>query len=658
MKKIIFFLAFIASFANAQNSATFKNKCCNAKAVPPIIEYSDTALVFPKDVAVNICPITLTGDPIIVVTVTPTLPTGLILDPATGCITGTPTVATSNTYFEFTATNSAGSDIDSIKIMVLAPPPAVVGYLNYPGTTHIDEWVTDNQVISTARNPTSAATIGALPGYTIIELGAIGGTAPLTVAGPATSLGEFNGGGTVVLAAANSIYALTTIQNGATLQLGLNEYSTVGNVYSATVQDGGALDVFGANTTWNTRISESLSNSGTVNWKGSNECGKGMMQVNGWTANNGTINIDDAIFRTTQYGISGTGTINVADGGTLANAGQPVANTQTVNLNGCGWCESTGEKIGALSLSGYNVAYAAKTNIQSPSCIYSAPGDLINFTGLLTGSEPLTIGAAGSAARAGAINFQNQANTYSGVMTVDASTLYGQGSANSLQFATINLINTSVLDVQGGQNIKSLTGDAGSKVQMSAYSTLTLKNNGETTFLGTVVATSAPPASLVLNGGSANVLTLTNPSVGNAVYIADGGSKIVLQGGTISGGYGSENGKLQATNGGIISAGATTTATTSIVQLDATSFLEVRAVGSSASKITTQVFRAPSNFKVNLPDAMAAGTYTILDGIYADGSNGFGKIPTLGINNTGKTPTFSWTGGGGAPGKLIMTIPT
>lgn len=488
--------------------------------------------------------------------------------------------------------------------------------------------------------------------------GSIGGTGTWVIQGGTQTIGgvSYPGGGLIISTGYNTIYGMTMVQTGANFQLGETVNSTTGNVYSMTVQTGASLNVYGANTTWNARISESLSNSGTINWKGSNECGKGMMQVNGWTANNGTINIDGAIFRTSQYGISGTGTINVADGGTLANAGQPVAGTQTVNLNGCGWCDLTGEKIGALSLSGYNVTYAATTNIQSPSCIYSAPGDLINFTGLLTGSEPLTIGAAGSAARAGAINFKNQANTYSGVMTVDASTLYGQGSANSLQFATINLINTSVLDVQGGQNIKSLTGDAGSKVQMSAYSTLTLKNNGETTFPGTVVATSAPPASLVLNGGATNVLTLTNPSVGNAVYVADGGSKIVLQGGTISGGFGSENGKLQATNGGIISAGATTTATTSIVQLDATSFLEVRAVGSSASKITTQVFRAPSNFKVNLPDAMAAGTYTILDGIYADGSNGFGKIPTLGINNTGKTPTFSWTGGGGAPGKLIMTL--
>jgi hypothetical protein len=67
--------------------------CCDG-ATPnaPALNYTNTNETFTVGTPVNICPATLTGDPTIVVTVSPALPAGLTLDPATGCITGTPTV--------------------------------------------------------------------------------------------------------------------------------------------------------------------------------------------------------------------------------------------------------------------------------------------------------------------------------------------------------------------------------------------------------------------------------------------------------------------------------------------------------------------------------------------------------------------------------------
>jgi len=93
--------------------------CCDG-ATPnaPTLNYTNTNETFTEGIAVNICPATLTGDPTIVVTVSPALPAGLTLGPATGCITGTPTGASGQTSFTFTATNSVGTDTDSIDITV------------------------------------------------------------------------------------------------------------------------------------------------------------------------------------------------------------------------------------------------------------------------------------------------------------------------------------------------------------------------------------------------------------------------------------------------------------------------------------------------------------------------------------------------------------
>lgn len=99
----------------------FNTRCCDSNPPtpkPPTIEYTETSLTFTQGVAVNICPATLTGDPTIVVTVSPSLPPNLVLNPATGCITGTPSGTSPATNYTFTATNSVGTDTDSINITV------------------------------------------------------------------------------------------------------------------------------------------------------------------------------------------------------------------------------------------------------------------------------------------------------------------------------------------------------------------------------------------------------------------------------------------------------------------------------------------------------------------------------------------------------------
>jgi hypothetical protein len=65
------------------------------------------------------CPSTLTGTLPITVTVTPSLPSGLTLDPVTGCVSGTPTSISTLSSYDFVATNYLGNSNYVMQIEVL-----------------------------------------------------------------------------------------------------------------------------------------------------------------------------------------------------------------------------------------------------------------------------------------------------------------------------------------------------------------------------------------------------------------------------------------------------------------------------------------------------------------------------------------------------------
>ena len=116
----------------------FNTRCCDSNPptqIAPTIDYTQTSLTFTQGVAVNICPATLTGSAPITLSINPTLPTNLVFNTSTGCITGTPTVTSIGQPYTVTATNSVGTDTDDFTIEISAPVIPVPPTIEYTDTT-------------------------------------------------------------------------------------------------------------------------------------------------------------------------------------------------------------------------------------------------------------------------------------------------------------------------------------------------------------------------------------------------------------------------------------------------------------------------------------------------------------------------------------------
>ena len=95
---------------------------------PSSLSYSGSSVVLTKGVTITALTTTLGVGAGVTFSVSPSLPAGISFDPATGMITGAPTVLKTATAYTVTATNSFGSTQATVTVTVIDAPPTALNY--------------------------------------------------------------------------------------------------------------------------------------------------------------------------------------------------------------------------------------------------------------------------------------------------------------------------------------------------------------------------------------------------------------------------------------------------------------------------------------------------------------------------------------------------
>jgi gliding motility-associated-like protein len=157
-----------------------------------------TPNVYIKGTAITALNPTISGGAVTGYTITPSLPSGLVINSSTGIISGTPTVNSPATNYTVTATNSGGSVSALVNLSVNEPAPSGLSY------TTPNVYIKGTAI--TALNPTISG--GAVTGYTITpslpsglvinnSTGIISGTPTVNSAATNYTVTASNSGGSV-----------------------------------------------------------------------------------------------------------------------------------------------------------------------------------------------------------------------------------------------------------------------------------------------------------------------------------------------------------------------------------------------------------------------------------------------------------------------------
>jgi hypothetical protein len=148
---------------NGSGSFTEEVYVTVADTAPTSVSYALSPVTVAKDDLMSVLVPTIGGSPTYkYFSITPKLPSGLILDTTSGVIYGTPTTATGNLTYTVTVSNDAGSATNTIQINVTGEPTS----LNYPDDLELEQNVLMTPVLAspTGGKPTLyTVTAGALP---------------------------------------------------------------------------------------------------------------------------------------------------------------------------------------------------------------------------------------------------------------------------------------------------------------------------------------------------------------------------------------------------------------------------------------------------------------------------------------------------------------
>lgn len=189
--------------------------------VPPsTLRYSTNPAICTKGTAVAANAPSNSGGAVVSYTVSPSLPSGLSINPASGSLTGTPSAVTPSAIYTVTATNSGGSTTASVSITVNDVPPSVLAYSTSPAIYTKGSAISDNV-------PTSSG--GPVVLYSV---------APNLPAGLSIDLASGVITGTPTQISTAATFAVTASNSGgsttANLSITVNDVRPSGLTYSTT----------------------------------------------------------------------------------------------------------------------------------------------------------------------------------------------------------------------------------------------------------------------------------------------------------------------------------------------------------------------------------------------------------------------------------------
>lgn len=254
-------------------------------------------------------------------------------------------------------------------------------------------------------------------------------------------------------------------------------------------------------------------------------------------------------------------------------------------------------------------------NRANPLSISCLTFDSTSTTAFTVGGNPITL-TDGTAAPALIVASEAAGHTISINMNLGATQTWEIDSSNNNPFTVSGIISDGVATYG---ITKTGTGTLISS-GANAYNGATIINAGELRFNGVSTGSSAKS----VNGGT---LSGTG-TIHGAVTVANTASS-KLRGGTGSGSTGT-----LTINGGLTFSGSSSALD---VTSDGTSGLSKVSVG-------TNTITESSGMTVNLLNPMPTGTYTLISKTSAGLPT---RLPTLGINNSGRTAVFAWVSGTG-----------
>jgi len=514
---------------------------------------------------------------------------------------------------------------------------------------------------------------------------AIGGSTTLTK----------NGNGSVSLAGLANTYTGGTVANGGSLivsadnNLGNSAGSLLLNGAQLTVTTGYSssrnllLGAAGANIL-NVAGSQTLTLGGsTANSGGAGalvKAGTGTLVFNaansysgGTTISNGTVEVDTS-GNTSQFGT-----------GPVTNSGGVL----TININGNSG--NTYDFANSLVLDGGTLNNAdgdvhlatgvgATINVLADTTIYrvwghGGTGKKLNFDGILEGSGGLTLNDINDGwGEGGGLMITNNANTYSGTITVNSTSGNGMaliaGGNTALQHATVNVQGNGTGDVPYGLRfnpgvttpvIGALAGNGNFLLADLASATvnLTISNNGTANYSGGI----SGAGSLTLEGsgtqplGGANTYS-GNTTINGGTLLVNGsiGTNVIVQtnatlggSGTIGGNVTFNSGALALfTNGATLAIAGNLTVSDNLIKLSLSNNVPVGSYALASYSGGTGSF---SNTPSLLSGSFAANTTSYI----TTGGGQVDLVVTSAVNTNAATANFKATVSG-APGSQAMNF--